>query len=142
MINIAVTTNYIALVVATVAAFILGALWYSPLLFGNKWFRTQGLLPEHTKEESERLKKPSTHLIALVVMLVVGYGVNFFLQALQVKTIPEGLYVSFMGWLGFTAAIAFINMVYENRPFSVFVVHIVYCLVYIELMAVILTLWQ
>lgn len=33
--------NWVAVVVGTILSFILGALWYSPSLFGNKW--KQGL---------------------------------------------------------------------------------------------------
>lgn len=142
MSNFPITLNLMALIAATLAAFLLGALWYSPLFFGNKWFKDQGILPKQSREDAERMKKPSPHAIAVVFMLIVGYVLNFFLQALQATTVADALYVGFMGWLGFTAAIAFINTVYENRPFSVLFVHIAYCLAYIELMAVILTLWR
>lgn len=141
MIHLTGAINYLSLIAATLAAFALGAFWYSPILFGNRWFKTQGILPEHTKEESERLKRPSTHIIAVFLMLIVGYVLSFFLRSLQVTSITDALYVGFISWLGFTGAIGCINTVYENRSFSVFIVHSIYCLAYIELMAVIMTMW-
>lgn len=38
--------NWIAVVAATVAAFIVGGLWYSPLLFAKAWQREAGLSDE------------------------------------------------------------------------------------------------
>ena len=38
--------NWIAVIVATVAAFILGAVWYSKALFGNQWMQEVGLTEE------------------------------------------------------------------------------------------------
>jgi hypothetical protein len=35
--NVALNINYRAIVAAAVAAFLIGALWYSPLLFGNEY---------------------------------------------------------------------------------------------------------
>src|SRR5262245_11433222 len=40
-----VHVNYLAVVVAAVAAFLLGWLWYSPLLFLKPWMRLRGLDP-------------------------------------------------------------------------------------------------
>ena len=38
--------NWIAVVVATLSSFALGALWYSPALFGKAWQREVGLTDE------------------------------------------------------------------------------------------------
>ena len=36
------TLNIWAILVATVSAFLLGALWYAPFLFGKAWQRANG----------------------------------------------------------------------------------------------------
>jgi hypothetical protein len=41
--------NWIAVVVAAVASFLLGGLWYSPALFGKSWQREAGLTDEQVK---------------------------------------------------------------------------------------------
>ena len=41
--------NWIAVVVAAVACFLLGGLWYSPVLFGKAWQREAGLTDEQLK---------------------------------------------------------------------------------------------
>ena len=42
--------NWIAIVVAAVASFLLGGLWYSPVLFGKAWQRETGLTDEQLKK--------------------------------------------------------------------------------------------
>ena len=39
--------NYLAVGVAALATFFLGALWYSPLLFGKLWLKAHGAESEH-----------------------------------------------------------------------------------------------
>ena len=41
--------NWIAIVVAALASFLLGGLWYSPVLFGKAWQREAGLTDEQLK---------------------------------------------------------------------------------------------
>lgn len=41
--------NWLAVVAATVAAFVLGGLWYSPVLFGKRWQAAAGLSDETLK---------------------------------------------------------------------------------------------
>jgi len=38
--------NWLGVLIATVAGMVLGALWYSPLLFGNLWMKCLGKTPE------------------------------------------------------------------------------------------------
>lgn len=38
--------NWLGVLIATVAGMVLGAVWYSPLLFGNRWMKCLGKTPE------------------------------------------------------------------------------------------------
>ena len=44
--------NFLAILIATVAAFGLGAVWYSPMLFGSTWQRLVGLSDEDIKNSN------------------------------------------------------------------------------------------
>ena len=44
--------NWIAIVVAAVGSFLLGGLWYSPVLFGKAWQREVGLTDEQMKNSN------------------------------------------------------------------------------------------
>ncbi len=42
--------NILAVLAAAVSAFVLGALWYSPALFGKAWMQASGMTPERAAE--------------------------------------------------------------------------------------------
>ncbi len=45
------TINYFAVIVATLAHYLLGGLWYSPALFLNQWLDGMGMTREDAKEK-------------------------------------------------------------------------------------------
>jgi len=47
--------NYLAVIAAAIAAFVVGALWYSPLLFGRTYMEVRGLNPSALAEMKPRV---------------------------------------------------------------------------------------
>ena len=37
------TINWLAILVAAISAFVVGGIWYSPLMFGNAWMKDNNL---------------------------------------------------------------------------------------------------
>ena len=67
--------NYLAVALAALSAFLLGGLWYSPLLFANKWMALTG-------QSEERLKSGSMPMIfggAFLLNLIAAYVFALFL---------------------------------------------------------------
>lgn len=58
--------NWLAVLAATVAAFVLGGLWYSPALFGRKWQRAAGLSDEQIKSGNPALIFGGAFVLALI----------------------------------------------------------------------------
>jgi uncharacterized membrane protein YagU involved in acid resistance len=54
--------------IATVAAFIVGALWYSPLLFMRAWLRGEGI----TKEQLP--KRTTAYMIQINLYSLIAHG--------------------------------------------------------------------
>src|SRR3989442_1721528 len=46
--------NILAVLVAAVLTFVLGAVWYSPVLFAKQWMAAQGYTPEKLEEMKRR----------------------------------------------------------------------------------------
>ncbi len=57
---------------ATVAQFVLGALWYSPLLFGKFWMKVVGA-DQCTKEEIKAVQKDMAPFYGLQFLITVLY---------------------------------------------------------------------
>jgi hypothetical protein len=93
--------NYLAIFVAAVAQFVVGAIWYTPL-FGGLWGRMHGfdkLAPETQKQMQGKMMPL---LATQFVMSVITSGV----LALFIAALPAGWNVYGMAgffWLGFIA---------------------------------------
>lgn len=91
-------TNYTLIIVASLVQFILGALWYSPLLFGKVWMQIMEVT-EMSKEQMQKMQKEMTPFYGLQFFLTLFS--TFSLVNLAVFT-PFSLYhVAFWIWLGF-----------------------------------------
>lgn len=45
--------NWLAIIVAALANFLLGGLWYSPILFGKRWQKENNLSDEDLKNTNQ-----------------------------------------------------------------------------------------
>src|SRR5256886_12575204 len=76
-----VHVNYLAVLVAAVAVFVLGWLWYSPLLFYKPWMRLRGMDPVAAMAGA---KMPGGKLlIELVRCLVLAYVIARIVSLLR-----------------------------------------------------------
>ena len=58
--------NWLAVLAATVAAFVLGGLWYSPVLFGKRWQAAAGLSDEQVNSGNPALIFGGAFVLALI----------------------------------------------------------------------------
>ncbi len=115
---------------------IVGALWYSPLLFAGPWVRMSGVKTEEgAGQVVEYVGAYFAGLILAAILAVV-------LSIAGTQTIWEGIIVAVMVWLGFTAAPSFANTIFENRPFGLWGINAAYPLVSTLLMTIILVVWR
>src|ERR1044072_6244818 len=95
--------NYLAVFVAAVAVFILGWLWYSPLLFFKPWMRLRGLDPEAAMAGA---KMPGGKLLVeLVRCIVLAFAVSLFLSHLGVHTWRGAIHFRFLFLVAFPAVV-------------------------------------
>lgn len=88
---------------ATLAQFILGALWYSPLMFGKWWMEIMEVT-QISKEELERMQKAMMPFYALQFFLTLF--TTFAFANFMVYGSALGIYhTAFWIWLGFVAPV-------------------------------------
>lgn len=76
------TANLIAIGLASVAAMVVGALWYSPFLFAPAWMKALGKTPEQLGDPKLAVTN------AALMNLVSATTLCAVFQALEVSTIP------------------------------------------------------
>ena len=77
--------NWLGVVLAGLAAMIIGGLWYSPLLFARAWVKALGKTPEE-------MGKPGPAIMnALVMNLLSAFLLALVFQWLHILVIQDGL---------------------------------------------------
>ncbi len=132
-----VPTNFLAVVVAALVSFGLGALWYA-VLFGKAWQRLSG-----TAEVKQTAPSLIVVLIGSLLMSFVLHHAIFFANAyLKTGGVGGGLMVGFFNWIGFIAPVTIGVVTYEKKPFALWVLDNAYWLISLLVMGVILSVWQ
>jgi Protein of unknown function (DUF1761) len=133
--------KYAAVLVATLVHYILGGLWYSPLLFGNKFLQYINWTPEQLKQvESESHAKELA--IAFVMSLVLVYILAHFVQYTKATNALGGIQTAFWLWLGFVVTTQVPTVIFEGRSFGLFAINVAYQLVGCSLAGIILAVWR
>ena len=139
-----VDLNYWAILVSAVASFILGALWYSPVMFVKPWRKMMGLTQQHMEEAKKKgMKKVMAKLYIgnFIATLIMVYVLSHFVDYAQAKTITDGLQLGLWVWLGFIATLLFGSILWEGKPFKLFLINAGYRLVELLIVASILSAW-
>lgn len=115
--------NYLAILIAIVINQAVGALWYSPVLFGNKWMKLVGLKREEIKQK-DALKG----FVFALVFAVINYFIIAIIVTAVGNTIVGGLVTGFLLSL-ITAFQLGTNFAYEGRSIKLFLINAFYPIV-------------
>ena len=134
----AVSINYWAVLAATIAAIVLGFLWYGPL-FGKVWMQLMGM---DKKKMDKNMKKQMTksYIILVITTLITSYVLAHFVKYLG-TTVSDALQTAFWIWLGFVATIQIGIVLWDGKPWKLYFINASHQLVSLALMATILALW-
>jgi len=132
-------SQWLPILLAAVAAFLLGALWYSPLLFAKAWVRAHG----YTAEQMEGMRRRAlrTYLGSFVAFLLIATVLSIFLNHLGADSFHDGAAWGFHAWLGFAFPLGFIAYLYADKRPATFLIDTGYQLVYLVAMGAILGAW-
>ncbi len=129
--------NYVAILVAALIHYALGALWYGPL-FGKPWMKMMGINAKNMKPTNMGARYFGAFVTALIIAFVLAY----FIMGAGASNVMEGMAIAFFLWLGFIATVLLTSVLWENKPFSLYVLNIGYYLVGFLIMGAILAGWQ
>lgn len=111
--------NLLAVLVAGVASFVLGGVWYAAL-FGKAWTRTYGYT-EAQLDEMRRKQGPTMGVLA-VCDLALALGVAVVAQLTGATSLAGGLLLGFVLWAGVAASQGLAAHVASIRPMPGFMI--------------------
>jgi len=127
--------NYLAILVSAFIAFFVGWMWYGPL-FGKAWMK---LVKINEKEAKESML--GSIIGGLIATLIMATAVAYLIWALEVTVWYFGLKVGLLAGIGFVATYAINDVIYEKKPFPLFLIKVGYSLVALMTIGAIYTLW-
>lgn len=127
--------NLWAVAAAAISAQILGALWFSKILFGNLWMKSVG----HSKKQDFEINMVKTYIGSFLAHLVIAYILAFFIQLAGATNSTSAIMLATIIWLGFIAMPSLSTVFYENRNLKVYLINTFYYLALIIVMSAILS---
>lgn len=126
--------NHLAVLAAALSAFVLGGLWYSPLLFGTRWSREAGV-------DMQKAGHPAKVFGgAFVMALVASYLMARLLGA--APSLHQGLHLGLIVGIGFVATSFGINYLFAQRSLVMWLIDGGYHVGQFVLVGLILSLWH
>jgi len=129
-------TNYLAVVVAAIAYFILGYLWYG-VLFNKPWMALEHM----TIEQAKSVSPVVPYIVSFLLELLVAYSLALLCIWRNANTASRGASVGVLVWIGFVGPIALMNYMFEMRPRALYAINEFYPLAGLILMGAILGAW-
>jgi hypothetical protein len=122
---------------ASIAYFVLGALWYSPLLFANSWMSLLG----RTREELQGGSKLAyLYCFILIFMNVCVLSGIIYLTATSGAV--AGMQTALITGLGLVATTFAINYLFQMRPVKLYLIDAGYHLAGMALAGLIIGMWS
>jgi hypothetical protein len=104
--------NWLAVIVATVASWALGAVWY--MVLANQWLDAIG----KTREQIST-KDPTPYIWSVVVQLVMAVALAMLIpKVFGATTVTNGLLAGFVFWLGFVITSMIQGHRYQDAKWS------------------------
>lgn len=132
--------NYLAVVVAAVVAFIIGGLWYSPLLFAKLWVKAHGYTDEQVKEMQKSATK--AYAITLVCDFLIALAIAVLAGYIHLELCVKGLKLGLLVWAGFAMPLGLTANMFSGKRITVFYIDTAYQLVYLVIMGAIIAVWH
>jgi hypothetical protein len=132
----------LAVLVAAAAGFLVGGLWYSPLLFGRPWARIMGMSMD---EKPPRRVMVRAYLISAIAMLLMVYVLAHIMEASftagEDRTYANAAMGAFWVWLGFVATVHAGRVAWGKGGWPLFAIDAGHYLVVLQLAAAVLYFW-
>jgi len=120
---------YLEVLIGTIAAFLLGMLWYTAL-FGKAWQAETKLTDEEANSNMVMV-----HGLAFLMMFVLSNGVNFIINmhTLEEQTFSHGALHGAMAAAMFALPAVAINYLYQRKSLKLFLIDGAYLILYLAL---------
>ena len=128
--------NYLAVIAAALTSFIIGGVWFSPIMFANTWMKENGF----KEEEVKNANMGKIFGGSFVMALIISFNLAAFIG-------PEGdfvfgLFSGFAAGFGWVAMSIGIDFLFERKSLKLYFINAGYHVVTYTIMGGILGAWK
>lgn len=133
--------NYLAVLASSVALFIIGSVWYSPLLMSTIWV-------EELKKHQVTIKQPTSSelgtkmFLTFVTNVIASFAMACLVILVQSITWQSGVALGVTASIGFSATALASICIWQSRSLKLFLIDAGYPVVGSIASGVILSLWR
>ena len=132
--------NYWAVVLATLSSMLVGAVWYTPKVFGSYWMKAAKVTPSGNSRDAV-VPIVTTVIVSFVTAWVLAGAVFIAFKFYDGNFLVNSLVTAILLWAGFTAARFITHDAFDQRPNGLTVLNIAHEFVTIVVMALIIGVW-
>ena len=137
--------NYLAVLVSAIVIFVLGGLWYSPVLFAKRWIALQGRTEEQMRADAASANMPVMYTIAFICAFIQAWVLAMVLghmsQVAEMGVAHAAIFSALL-WLGFAASTSYATALFSMKPRQLWLIDSTYNLVSFVLAGIILAVWR
>lgn len=117
-----IEVNYLAILLAGVASFILGFLWYSPFCLGKPWMKEKGLTAESIKKNQSKMGMyfGLSFVVSLITAYMLSHVMALSANFYQYQELQTGITTAFFMWLGFIMPVQLTATIFGDKNFKLF----------------------
>lgn len=128
--------NWLAVISAAIAAFVIGGLWYSPALFSKAWMRENKIIEaEHRKDANLGLVFGTTFILQVIAAIFMGV-------VTQHMNVSQGSFTGFIIGVVWVATSIGTHYLFERKSMTLFLINAGYSIVLLTVMGAILGAWH
>lgn len=129
--------NWLAILVAGVAYFLLGAIWYS-FLFKKPWIRLTGV---NVNDPNAKKGMVQIMVTSLLLVIICSLGLALFLSKVGATSWMSGAKTGLVAGVCFSATAMCNSYLFEKRPFGLHLINAGYAVAGSVLAGIILSVW-
>jgi len=128
--------NWWAVIVAALSNFLIGGLWYSPILFGKAWMKENNFSDEDFKGGVTKI-----FVLTFLFSFIMSFNLAMFLNDSKTTT-GWGAMAGFLAGFGWVAMTLSIIALFERKSAKYILIHAGYATISFIVMGLILGAWR